>query len=116
MPSRQDTTAGGTHHLPLYRQSEIYARSGVQIPRSSMGQWIGICGVRLAPLVDALKDFILGHDVVHADETPVPLLAPDRGKMKKASCGCTARRTSWRSARCCLTSATAARASIRGAC
>jgi transposase len=71
-------------HLPLYRQSEIYARSGVQIPRSSMAQWIGICGVRLAPLADALKDFILGHHVVHADETPVPLLAPGRGKTKKA--------------------------------
>ena len=35
-------------HLPLYRQSEIYARSGVHIPRSSMAQWLGICGVRLS--------------------------------------------------------------------
>ena len=71
-------------HLPLYRQSEIYARSGVHIPRSSMAQWIGICGLRLAPLVDALKDFILGHSVIHADETPVSLLAPGKGKTKKA--------------------------------
>ena len=54
-------------HLPLYRQSEIYARSGVHIPRSSMAQWVGICGVRLAPLAAALKAFILGHDVIHAD-------------------------------------------------
>ncbi|WP_277592558.1 IS66 family transposase zinc-finger binding domain-containing protein, partial [Roseateles saccharophilus] len=38
-------------HLPLYRQSEIYTRSGVHIPRSSMAQWLGICGVRLIPLV-----------------------------------------------------------------
>ena len=71
-------------HLPLYRQSEIYARSGAHIARSSMAQWIGICGVRLAPLVDALRDFVLGHDVLHADETPVPLLAPGKGKTKKA--------------------------------
>ena len=71
-------------HLPLYRQTEIYARSGVHIPRSSMAQWIGICGVRLAPLVAALKEFILSHGVVHADETPVPLLAPGKGKTKKA--------------------------------
>ncbi|MDO8439606.1 MAG: IS66 family transposase [Polaromonas sp.] len=71
-------------HLPLYRQEEIYARSGVHIPRSSMAQWIGICGVRLAPLADALKEFILGHSVIHADETPVSLLAPGRGKTKKA--------------------------------
>jgi transposase len=71
-------------HLPLYRQSEIYARSGVHIARSSMAQWIGICGVRLTPLADALKEFILGHDVIHADETPVSLLAPGKGKTKKA--------------------------------
>lgn len=71
-------------HLPLYRQTEIYARSGVHIPRSSMAQWIGVCGVRLAPLVEALKEFILSHGVVHADETPVSLLAPGKGKTKKA--------------------------------
>ncbi|MEY2874572.1 MAG: hypothetical protein RLZZ373_1943 [Pseudomonadota bacterium] len=71
-------------HLPLYRQEEIYARSGVHIPRSSMAQWIGICGVRLAPLADALKDFILSHSVIHADETPVSLLAPGKGKTKRA--------------------------------
>jgi transposase len=71
-------------HLPLYRQEEIYARSGVHIARSSMAQWIGICGVRLAPLAQALKAFVLGHAVVHADETPVALLAPGRGKTKRA--------------------------------
>jgi transposase len=71
-------------HLPLYRQTEIYARSGVHIPRSSMAQWSGICGVRLTPLAEALKDFILGHGVVHADETPVKLLAPGKGKTSRA--------------------------------
>jgi transposase len=71
-------------HLPLYRQEEIYARSGVHIARSSMAQWIGICGHRLAPLAQALKQFILSHPVVHADETPVALLAPGRGKTKRA--------------------------------
>jgi transposase len=71
-------------HLPLYRQSEIYARSGVHIARSSMAQWIGICGVRLTPLADALREFILGHDVIHADESPVKLLSPGQGKTSKA--------------------------------
>lgn len=71
-------------HLPLYRQTEIYARCGVHIPRSSMAQWIGICGVRLAPLAQALKEFIVGHDVVHADETPIKLLAPGKGKTSRA--------------------------------
>ena len=49
-----------------------------------MAQWLGICGVRLEPLAAALKDFILSHDVLHADETPVALLAPGRGRTKKA--------------------------------
>jgi transposase len=71
-------------HLPLYRQTEIYTRSGVHIPRSSMAQWLGICGVRVMPLVALLKDYILGHDVIHVDETPVSLLAPGKGKTKKA--------------------------------
>lgn len=71
-------------HLPLYRQEEIYARSGVHVPRSSMAQWVGICGVRLAPLAQALREFILTHSVIHADETPVSLLAPGRGKTKRA--------------------------------
>ena len=71
-------------HLPLYRQTEIYARSGVHIPRSSMAQWLGICGVRLEPLVALLKQFVLSHGVIHVDETPVSLLAPGKGKTKKA--------------------------------
>jgi hypothetical protein len=44
----------------------------------------GICGVRLTPLADALREFILSHSVIHADETPVSLLAPGRGKTKRA--------------------------------
>ena len=71
-------------HLPLYRQTEIYARSGVHIPRSSMAQWVGVCGVRLTPLAEALREFILKHSVIHADETPVKLLAPGHGKTKRA--------------------------------
>ena len=67
-------------HLPLYRQTEIYARSGAHFARSSMAKWLGICGVRRAPLVEALKEFILGHGVVHVDETPVSLLAPGKGR------------------------------------
>ena len=56
-------------HLPLYRQEEIYARSGVHIPRSSMAQWVGTCGLRLAPLAAALREYILTHSVIHADRT-----------------------------------------------
>lgn len=71
-------------HLPFYRQTEIYARCGVHIPRSSMAQWSGICGVRLAPLADALREHVLTHSVIHADETPVSLLAAGKGKTHRA--------------------------------
>lgn len=71
-------------HLPLYRLEEIYARSGVHIARSSMAQWVGICGLRLQPLVEALHQYILSQDVIHVDETPVRLLAPGKGKTDQA--------------------------------
>ena len=56
-------------HLPLYRQEAIFGRAGLAIPRSTLGAWVGSCGVQLQPLVDALKVEILSHSVVHADET-----------------------------------------------
>ena len=71
-------------HLPLYRQERIFGRAGVEIPRSTLAQWVGICGVRLQPLVDALKSEILTYSVLHADETPVPMLKPGTGKTHKA--------------------------------
>ena len=61
-------------HLPLYRQEAIYARAGVPLARSTLAQWVGSCGVQLQPLVDALREEILAHSVLHADETPVQML------------------------------------------
>jgi transposase len=63
-------------HLPLYRQEAIYARAGVPLARSTLAQWVGSCGVQLQPLVDALRQVVLGHGVIHADETPVQMLKP----------------------------------------
>ena len=63
-------------HLPLHRQEAIYARAGVPIPRSTLAQWVGSCGVQLQPLVDALHQEVLTHTVIHADETPVQMLKP----------------------------------------
>ena len=71
-------------HLPLYRQESIFARAGLAIPRSTLAQWVGTCGVRLQPLVDALKAEILGHRVLHADETPVQMLKPGKGATHRA--------------------------------
>ena len=71
-------------HLPLYRQGTIFARAGMALPRSTLAQWVGVRGVHLQPLVDAVKDEILGHAVLHADETPVALLKPGNMKTHRA--------------------------------
>ena len=68
----------------LYRQEAIFGRAGVAIPRSTLAQWVGSCGVELQPLVDALKHDMLARSVIHADETPVPMLKPGHGKTQRA--------------------------------
>lgn len=71
-------------HQPLYRQAQIFARAGVKISRSTLAEWVGICGVRLQPLIDALSETLLTEPILHADETPVPMLAPGKKKTHKA--------------------------------
>jgi transposase len=71
-------------HLPLYRQEKIFGRAGLAIPRSTLAQWVGQTGVQLQPLVDALREAVLAQRVVHADETPVQMLAPGEKKTHRA--------------------------------
>jgi len=71
-------------HLPLYRQTPIFGRAGLAIAASTLGAWVGVCGVRLQPLIDALRQEILEQDVLHADETPVPMLSPGKKKTHRA--------------------------------
>jgi transposase len=71
-------------HLPLYRQEAIFERAGLAIPRSTLAAWVGVCGVRLQPLVDAMRAELLALPVLHADETPVAMLAPGTGKTHRA--------------------------------
>jgi transposase len=71
-------------HLYLYRQEPIFARAGFAIPQSTLGAWVGACGVHLQPLVDALHAEMLGQAVLHADETPVQMLSPGKGKTHRA--------------------------------
>jgi transposase len=71
-------------HLPLYRQESIFGRAGHPIARSTLAQWVGTCGTQLQPLVDALKEELLTHAVLHADETPVAMLKPGHGKTHRA--------------------------------
>jgi transposase len=69
-------------HLPLYRQSEIYARQGVEIERSTLAGWVGGASDLLSPLVDAIQKYVLAGSKLHADDTPIPVLAPGNGKTK----------------------------------
>ena len=71
-------------HLPYYRQAAINARSNVHTPRSTLAAWSGRGGAALAPLFDVHREFVLGAQVLHADETPVDMLDPGAGKTKKA--------------------------------
>lgn len=69
-------------HLPLYRQAEMYAREGVELDRTLLAQWVGNLSALLTPLTDALRAHVFAAEVVHADDTPIPVLAPGRGKTK----------------------------------
>ena len=69
-------------HTPLYRQSRIYARDGVEIDRSTMTGWVDGGHQLLGPLVAAAGDYVLAAGKVHADDTPVPVLDPGRGRTK----------------------------------
>ena len=69
-------------HLPLYRQSEIYSRQGVEIERSTLAGWVGAASNLLSPLVSAIQKHVLAGNKLHADDTPIPVLAPGNGKTK----------------------------------
>jgi transposase len=71
-------------HLPLYRQSEIYERSGVELARSTLADIVGGAHRLVEPLVRALEQHVVSADKLHADDTPVPVLAPGNGKTKTA--------------------------------
>jgi len=70
-------------HLPLYRQAEIYARgSGLEIDRSQLAAQLGHTAWLLRPLGELVADHVMAGRVIHADDTPVPVLAPGAGKTK----------------------------------
>ncbi len=75
-------TAKFCDHLPLHRQSEIYAREGVELDRSTLAKWVGGASALLEPLVEALRRYVISADKLHGDDTPVPVLAPGTGKTK----------------------------------
>jgi len=67
-------------HLPLNRQSDIYANEGVDLDVSTLADWVGACAATLMPLVDEIRNHVFAAERIHADDTTVPVLA--RGKTR----------------------------------
>ncbi len=70
-------------HLPLYRQSQIYAREGLELDRSTLADWVGGASELLEPLIASLGRYVLSAQKIHGDDTPVPVLCPGRGSTKQ---------------------------------
>jgi transposase len=71
-------------HLPLYRQSQIYRREGIDLDRSTLADWVGKLAALLEPLADAIGRHVRKGQAIFADDTPVKLQAPGAGKTKTA--------------------------------
>lgn len=69
-------------HTPLYRQTEIFARQGVDLSRALLSNWVDACCRLMAPLDEALYHYVMDCRKLHTDDTPVPVLAPGRKKTK----------------------------------
>ena len=72
------------NHLPAYRQSQIYAREGVEISRSTISSWLGAGAKLLEPIADLIREYVLSAKQIHGDDTPVKVLNPGTGKTKTA--------------------------------
>ena len=70
--------------LPLYRQSQIFEREGIDLDRSTLADWVGKSTALLEPLADAIGRHVLGGQAIFADDTPIKLQAPGNGKTKTA--------------------------------
>jgi hypothetical protein len=69
-------------HLPLYRQAEIYARDGVALDRAVLAAWIRKIAWLVKPLADRIGEHVMAGSVIHADDTPISVLAPGHGKTR----------------------------------
>jgi len=70
-------------HLPLYRQSQIFGREGIDLDRSTLADWVGAASALLEPLVNAIGRYVLTNHKIHGDDAPVPVLCPGRGTTKQ---------------------------------
>jgi transposase len=69
-------------HLPLYRQSAIYARDGVDLDRSTLSDWVGQAVWLLQPIVEGIRRHVFAAEKIHGDDTPVPVLEPGLGRTR----------------------------------
>jgi len=65
-------------HQPLNRQSEGFAREGIELNTSTLADWVGACTALLAPLVALIRAHVLAAERLHGDDTTVPVLAKDK--------------------------------------
>lgn len=72
------------HHLPLYRQAEVMAAQGIEIDRSTLAGWAGQAAALLDPIVTRIREEGLKAGKLHADDTPVPMLDPGKGRTATA--------------------------------
>ncbi len=68
--------------LPLYRQSAILAREGIEIERATLADWVGHVAWRVMPLAELIGAQFMAAPVIHTDDTPIVVLAPGNGKTK----------------------------------
>jgi transposase len=66
----------------LHRQSQIFAREGVDLDRSILARWVGEAAALLEPVAEVLRRYVLDTEKLHGDDTPLPVLAPGTGKTK----------------------------------
>ncbi|MDR3470235.1 MAG: IS66 family transposase [Devosia sp.] len=69
-------------HLPLNRQSDIYGREGVSLDRSTLADWVGRAAWLLEPVASRIGDYARAGPAIHADDTPIPVQDPGRGRTK----------------------------------
>jgi transposase len=88
-PRRRATPATLAHllvskycdHLPLYRQSEIYAREGLELDRSTFGDRVGHAALLLNPVVEKIRRHVFAAEKIHGDNTTLRVLAPGLGRI-----------------------------------
>lgn len=75
--------------LPLHRFEKVLGRHGIDIPRQTLARWVIQCGEHFQPLLNLMRESLLGSRIIHCDETRVQVLKePGRNRATSPRCGC----------------------------